>query len=169
MTGKASKTTKPAKASNAGRSSKLSAEIQEHIVTAIRLGNYQDHAAQSAGIGISTFYSWLERGKKERERLDAFPTETIRAAEKPYVEFLEAVEKAKSEAVQRNIAVIQKAAAVGSWQAAAWWLERTQTALYGRKQQVALQGVEGGPAVQLSVDTQDLEDKVSRILDKRDK
>lgn len=157
---------RPAK--KAGRNHKLVPEIKDAIVAAIRLGNYQDHAAQAAGISVATFYNWLERGKKERERLETIDDAEIREEETVFVEFLEAVEKAKAEAVQRNIGIIQKAATVGSWQAAAWWLERTQTALYGRKQQVAVQGVEGGPSVAITVDTKDLEDKVARILQKRE-
>jgi hypothetical protein len=159
---------KPAEPKKVGRTSKLTPEVLEAIVTSIRLGNYQDHASAASGIGVATFYSWLERGKKERDRLETMKDAEARPDETPFVEFLEAVEKAKAEAVQRNIGIIQKAASIGSWQAAAWWLERTQTGLYGRKQQVAVQGVEGGPALAISVDTKDLEDKVARVLQKRE-
>ena len=40
-----------------------------------------------------------------------------------YVQLFQAVQKAESDAVARNVAVIQTAAKK-SWQAAAWWLER---------------------------------------------
>jgi len=150
-----------------GRTTKLTPQVQEGIVTAIRLGNFQDHAALANGISTATFYAWLERGKKERERLEALPNATPKPDETIFVDFLEAIEKAKAEAVLRNVSIIQKAASVGSWQASAWWLERTQHQLYGRKQQVALQGVENGSPIALSVDTKDLEDKVARILELR--
>ena len=167
----ASKAARPAKKASpkkTGRKTVITPEITEAIATSIRLGNYSEHAAAAAGIGKSTFWNWLERGKREKERLETIDGAEPREDETPFVEFLDAIEKAKAEAVARNIGIIQKAASVGSWQAAAWWLERTQAQLYGRKQQVALEGVQGGTPVALSVDTKDLEDKVTRILQNRD-
>lgn len=164
----AKKATQKPKPKTAGRISKLTPETLETIVTAIKMGNYQEHASALAGITVSTFHNWVDRGKKERERLETINDAEPRPEETPFVEFLEAVEKAKAEAVQRNVALIQKAASVGSWQAAAWWLERTQSMLYGRKQQVALGGIENGTPLAITVDTKDLEDKVSKILQTRD-
>lgn len=157
----------PKKEKPKGRATKLTPQVQEGIINSIRLGNYQDHASLANGISVSTFYNWLERGKKERERIEDLEL-SPNPKEALYLDFLEAVEKAKAEAIQRNVGIIQKAASIGSWQAAAWYLERTVPTIYGRKQQVALQGVENGAPVQVTVDTKDLEDKVSRILQIRD-
>ena len=79
---------------------------------------------------------------------------------------LGAVEKAKAEAVSRNVAIIQKSAHHGTWQAAAWWLERTQQQVFGRKQQLEHTGAEGAP-IKLEVSTQEIEEKVSKILNAR--
>ena len=49
-----------------GRPSKLTPEVQEKIVTAIRAGNYAQVAAVYAGIGERTFYRWMERGEKSK-------------------------------------------------------------------------------------------------------
>jgi hypothetical protein len=45
----------------------------------------------------------------------------------------EKVSKARADAVVRNVTLIQKAASEGSWQAAAWWLERAAPNSYGRQ------------------------------------
>ena len=42
-------------------------------------------------------------------------------------EFRDAVKRAQADAVLSRIEIIQDAGASGTWQAAAWWLERTQT------------------------------------------
>jgi transposase len=93
-----------------GRPSKFTVERQEQILEAIRGGNYLETAARAAGVGKSTFYEWLER----------FP------------DFADAVESARAEAEARNVAIIEKAAQA-SWQAAAWWLERSFPYRWGRR------------------------------------
>lgn len=56
------------------------------------------------------------------------------------------VEKAKARFVLRNLRVIRKAALAGTWQAAAWGLERTDPEHYGRVvQEQRHTGPEGGP------------------------
>ena len=135
--------------SNAGRPSKISKEISDAIVENLRLGNYIEHASAACGINKSTLYLWLERGRKEQEKIDAGlepnPDEQI------FLEFSNAVEKAKAEAVSRNVAIIQKSAHHGTWQAAAWWLERSHSKKWGRQQKVELSGADGG-SINVSLD-----------------
>ena len=109
------------------RKSKLTPERQSKIVEAIQVGNYKHVAAEYAGIGESTFYSWLERGELEKEQGKT----TI------YTEFMEAVKKAEAASEVANIALIKKAAPT-NWQAAAWLEERKHWQRWGRedKQQV---------------------------------
>ena len=57
----------------AGRPTDLTPQAQAKIVLAIVGGNDNKVAAAHAGIGESTFYAWLERGRKERARLAASP------------------------------------------------------------------------------------------------
>jgi len=148
----------------AGRPTKLSKEIADAIIENLRLGNYQEHAAQAVGINKGSFYNWMERGKNEQDRinhgLEPLEEETI------FMEFFNSVEKAKAEAVSRNVAIIQKSAHHGTWQAAAWWLERTQQTVFGRKQQLEHTGAEGQP-IRLEVSTQEIEDKIARVLNTR--
>lgn len=93
----------------AGRKSKLTPERQERICELLRAGNYAGVAAKAAGIAESTFYAWIERGEKARTGA--------------FAEFAEAVKKAEAEGETAALEIIQTAA-LESWQAAAWLLER---------------------------------------------
>ena len=135
-----------------GRNTKLNAEVQSQIVAALRAGNYQEVAAAYAGISEATFYAWLERGRKEPQSI--------------YSEFLEAVERAKAAAEVRDIALIDKAAQDGSWQAAAWKLERKYPNRWGRVSRTEISGPEGS-AVQVVVSPKDsLAEKLTEMLNR---
>jgi hypothetical protein len=47
------------------RPTKLTANRQELIVSAIRIGNYARVAAEAAGIDESTLYRWMKRGAED--------------------------------------------------------------------------------------------------------
>ena len=119
-----------------GRPSKLTPEVQDRIVQAIQAGNYLEVAAQYAGIGTTTLYRWLQQAED--------PT-----ADDMYRQFRDAVESARSAAEVRNVALIQKAANDGTWQAAAWYLERTSWQRWGRRTMVT---GDGGEAIKVEVD-----------------
>lgn len=89
---------------------KYGSEIIVSIATYLRNGNNRTDATTLADISYETFCVWM------RER----------------PEFAEAVKKAEAECKGRNIAIIQKAA-LTSWQAAAWWLERKHSAEFALK------------------------------------
>lgn len=113
-----------------GRPSKLTPELQERIVQAIRAGNYIETAAAYAGIAKSTLYDWLKRG--------------ARAKTGKYRAFSDAVQRALAEAEVRDVAIIGKAAQE-QWQAAAWRLERKFPERWGRKDRHEVTGESGGP------------------------
>lgn len=101
-----------------GRPEKLTPELQQKIVDAIRMGAYIETAAAYAGINKSTLYDWMKRG--------------ARAKSGKYKEFSNAVEKALAESEMRDLAVIAKASRE-NWQAAAWRLERKFPDRWGRR------------------------------------
>jgi transposase len=138
-----------------GRKSKLTPEMQDRIVSSLRAGNYRDVAALTSGIHEATLYAWLNRGE---------------AGEAPYDEFLKAVKEAEAEAEAESLAIIRQAAAPHpvlrvqttthpdgsvetvetrsveqSWQAGAWYLERTKQGKYRRIDRVEQTGADGGP------------------------
>ena len=107
------------------RPTRLTNVIQETLVEAFTLGNISiDTAAHYAGIAPSTYYNWMKRGREAKK------------GDERYVEFMEAIEKARAEAIMVNLVIIRRAAQEGNWQAAAWWLERVMPRVYGRKQQI---------------------------------
>jgi transposase len=108
------------------RPSKLTPAVQQRIVTLIREGNYRETAVQAAGVGLTTFYRWMEIGETDAED----------GRHSPYREFREAVQKALADAEVADIALIETAARNGSWQAAAWRLERMHAGRWGRNNRV---------------------------------
>lgn len=117
-----------------GRRTKLTPEVQSKVVSAIRAGNYAHIAANMAGIGKSTYYKWLEMADAPR-------------AKPEYVEFRDAVKEAEAQAEVASVALIRQAAQNGTWQAAAWYLERKHGDRWGRNDKVRqeVSGPEGKP------------------------
>lgn len=105
-------------------------EALDKMRTALRSGNDIETAAHFAGQSLPVVYRWLELGKIEAERV-ATGLEPI-AEYADFLEFWEELRRARAEAIVRNVAYIQTAAKNGSWQAAAWWLERTVPETYSR-------------------------------------
>lgn len=94
------------------RPSKHSPEVERLIVSLLEAGNTVETAAGAAGISPETFYDWMRRGLRDGKRDAKFRA------------FRAAVEQARSMAEATLVTRISKAAANGSWQAAAWLLER---------------------------------------------
>lgn len=140
---------------------KLTPERQARIVEALNNGNYIETAARYAGVSPQVYYKWMKRGTDERTSIgdgqEPNPDEAI------YVDFVEAVEKARSQAEMRNVGLIQKAAVDGTWQAAAWFLERSYPRRWGRSDRVEHTGADGGP-VEVAVSMDELENKVAEVL-----
>lgn len=126
-----------------GRPTLLNEATAEMITNAIRLGMYLDDAAAVAGIHRNTLGNWLTWGREAEAKLENGDELTDR--DRLYWDFLGAVEKARADAVLRNLNVIQRAAQDGSWQASAWFLERTNPRKWGRTETVEITGAEGGP------------------------
>lgn len=105
-----------------GRRTKLTPELQEALCEYLRQGLYLQTACALVGVDLATVDQWRQRGEG---------TEPTRPGSPLYVAFVEAVDKAKAEAVKHDVGVIREASRT-SWQASAWHLERTNPSLYGR-------------------------------------
>jgi transposase len=81
------------------------------VVAILRAGGSVEVAVRVAGIGASTHYRWMERGRGTR------------AADAPYRLYREAVEAAVAEAEALRVAQVVRSATM-DWRAAAWLLER---------------------------------------------
>lgn len=93
------------------RPTKYTPETVQRITQAITLGATYELACAYGGISYDTFNDWM------REK----------------VQFLQSVKEAEGKAAIGWLAKIEKAASDGSWQAAAWKLERRYPNEYGRQ------------------------------------
>lgn len=151
---------------NLGRPTKLTDEVQEKILGAVRAGIWLDQAASLAGIAPSSLYLWADKGQRALE-LAELEDKPVKGVDAVYADFSEALKKARAEAEARNITQIQNAAANGTWQAAAWFLERSFPQRWGRVDRMELTGKDGG-AMQVTVTAADLEAKVIALIGKPD-
>lgn len=94
-----------------GRRTKYTAEVAKKITDAIRVGATYELAAKYAGVHYDTFNEWR----------------------KAKSEFSEAINMAEGQGALGWLAKIEQAANDGTWQAAAWKLERRYPREYGRQ------------------------------------
>ncbi len=97
---------------------KLTPEIQAELVECIEAGMYYQLAWDAVGIGKTTFYEWLKKGKLEN-------------AQPIYKNFREAIKKAKSSCAKKALHLINQHS-LKEWTAAAWLLERRYRQFYGK-------------------------------------
>ena len=101
-----------------GRPTKLTPLIQEEVCKALKAGMYMETAAAYAGIDKDTLYDWLKKGARGESR--------------EHTKFSDSVKRAVAEAELTDLLMIKKAASEGTWQAAAWRLERRFRERWGR-------------------------------------
>lgn len=121
---------------------KINSKIVAAIIEAIKEGNTRATAAELAGIGETTLYEWLAKGRELIEQAG----EGVKYAghEKLLAELAGSLKKAEATATAFHVGNIKRASAE-SWQASAWWLERRFPKDYGRRQAIEVGGMDGGP------------------------
>jgi len=107
------------KTKKTGRKTKLTKSVREQICKYIELGVPYKYAAIAVGITERTLYYWLSKGEEKNKGI--------------YFQFFQDVKKAEAKNISRDLAIIEKAAQDGSWQAAAWKLERRHPDEFGKK------------------------------------
>jgi hypothetical protein len=137
-----------------GRPIKLTPEVQDRIIKALKVGNYFETSCAMAGIHKDTAYEWLKKGAGGDD-----PENEI------YRQFSDAVEIAQAESEARDLEAID-ACAQGvpaeyglvngeevvvrkelprQWQAAAWRLERKFPKRWGKIERLEHTGKDGAP------------------------
>lgn len=106
-----------------GRPTKATDARIAGLLNALRAGNTRSAAAAHAEISRQTFYRWIEEDET----------------------FRDSVEKAEADAEVRFAAQVAHAASTGTWQAAAWWLERRRPADFALRSKLEMTGKDGGP------------------------
>lgn len=114
-----------------GRPTKFNADRCRRIVVALRAGNTREASVAHGAIDYQTFLNWMEQGRqaKSGQKFD----------------FFEAVKQAEADSEVANVAIIRQAANSGTWQAAAWWLERRRPNDYRKIERVENTGIDGQP------------------------
>lgn len=108
------------------RPSKLTPQTTATLCEALTAGAYLETASRAAGIAPSTLHGWLKRGRLAEQSDDPQNDDL------PFLELLEAVKKAQAAAEIAALKVIREASDRGTWQAAAWFLERSNPDAWGR-------------------------------------
>ncbi len=126
------------------RKGKLTAEVEDKLLRALRLGCYVETAASLVGISRDTFYDWMKKGAK---------------GVVPYAAFAKKVDEAMAESEARDLNTILKAAAT-NWTAAAWRLERRFPEKYGRHDRTKIEA-----KVEVTTDGEGLVQKLARLID----
>jgi hypothetical protein len=103
------------------RRPRLTAQVAEQLLAALRAGAYVAQACEAAGISRRTFYEWWRAGAADD-------------GEPELVALRESVEAAKAQGEVRQVAYIATAAQ-SNWQAAAWLLERRYPERWARASQ----------------------------------
>jgi hypothetical protein len=124
------------------RPTKLTPEVKDRIIAAIRAGNYADAAARSAGISPATYYRWMKRGEAAKQGIQR--------------DFFDDVRRAEGEAEVHAVAVIRKAMP-SDWRAAAHYLERRYPDRWRRRESIEHEGSQ-----RLVVKAEDLADPKTR-------
>lgn len=129
------------------------------VIGALSAGHYLERAARLAQVGASTIHYWKHEGKKERLRVEAGQRPSERGQK--YLEILEAIERAQDQASHKAMKAIMEAAENGTWQAAAWYLERTDPDHYARRTLIA--GHDNGP-LRVTVSPEDVDAKLMGMI-----
>lgn len=99
---------------------KLTDEVQETLIKSLENGLAIKSACGRASISEKTFYNWYNKGAEAKSG--------------KYKNFHDAVDNAKNTAQSNFENIIASAANKGTWQAAAWWLERRRPEMYKLKE-----------------------------------
>ena len=123
-----------------GRPSKYRPDTVAAIIAAVEGGATYRHAAASVGVSERTLHDWQVR----------------------HPQFSQALKTAEASACMAAIGTIRRAAEAGTWQAAAWYLERRYPAEYGRR------AVTVDASVQVTHDDGDLTRARARLEERLD-
>lgn len=117
-----------------------SKKVHKTIVTAIKKGNSITDAGLLAGLGKDTIHDWLSKGRHNPELYEEF------AALAKDIQIAQAERRA---AHVEAIVTVGTSQQPGTWQASAWYLERTDPENWGRKDKIEHSG-DTGPKTQLN-------------------
>lgn len=155
-----------------GRPPRLNQQLIDSISNFVKTGCYFETAAIASGVPKPTFYLWLKLAHAHRAAKEKAETTGEAITETPFqrnlLKFLDAIERAASEAELADLITI-RTASKDNWQAAAWRLERKHPGKWGRRDTMVNEhtGADGGPIQTENSDTSGLKPGEEDALLKR--
>ena len=117
-----------------GRPTKFTPKTKGKILNAVRLGLSIAKSCNIAGIDYNTYRNWETRALEYKEP--------------EFIKFFQECERAKDEREAFHLKQIVDASRDGTWQASAWFLERSLPNQYSLKRTMEITGKDGGPVQQ---------------------
>lgn len=129
----------------------------ERLLNALRLGDFVEEACGYAHITETTYYRWRREGETVAQKHSL--GEPINETEAHILEMYEAIKDAEIAGQHAALETIRRAAADGTWQAAAWFLERRNKKWSNRTE---VTGADGGPIETVTVE--DVDQKIRDLI-----
>ena len=130
----------------------------DRLLNALRLGHFVDDSCEYAGISQDSYYRWHREAAPLQAKYDAGGKLT--AEEEQIRKLSETIKQAELAGQSAALDIVRTAAANGTWQAAAWFLERRNKKWSNRTE---ITGPDGGPVRTVTVD--DLDEKLRNLID----
>ncbi|HEY7825101.1 MAG TPA: transposase [Acidimicrobiia bacterium] len=130
----------------------------DRLLNALKAGHFVQEACQYAPISEQTYYRWLREGKALDARAEA--GDELTAEEQGIRELCEAIKVAEVSGQNAALDKIRDAINSGTWQAAAWFLERRNKKWSNRTE---VTGPDGGPVH--VVTPEDVDAKLRGLID----
>lgn len=129
----------------------------QRLLNALKAGHFVQEACQYAPISEQTYYRWLREGQALDARAAA--GERLNAEEEALRELCEAIKLAEVSGQNNALDKIREAINAGTWQAAAWFLERRNKKWSNRTE---VTGPDGGPVQTVTVE--DVDAKIRNLI-----
>lgn len=140
------------------KASFLTPEILDRIEELLDEGNYEKTVYQLMEINPRTWEYWKHEAGKIQDQIDegTLKYSSLKMGDKRILRLLQICKKGRAKAIQKALTNINRAGNdPAHWQANAWYLERVEPELFGRKQKVEHSGPGGGPIVHTELSEED--------------
>jgi hypothetical protein len=127
------------------------------LLDALKVGHFVDEACKYAPIHKSTYYRWLQQGDAIDDKVQR--GETLTEDEQQLRDLCDAIKKAEVSGQNAALDTIRAAIKDGTWQAAAWFMERRNKKWSNRTE---VTGPDGGPVQTVTVE--DVDEKIRNLI-----
>lgn len=129
----------------------------DRLLKALAAGHFVEEACQYAPISRQTYYRWLREAEAITEK--AQRGEPVSDDEQAIRDLGETIKKAEVSGQNAALDTIREAIKEGTWQAAAWFLERRNKKWSNRTE---ITGPDGGPVQTVTVE--DVDEKIRNLI-----